>query len=106
MRSFYSIIKFWGVVHPLKDSLWKLLTSPKIHVFLWLVINNKVLTRDNLAKRRHVEYLTCMFCVEKKNVAHLFFECVIARFLWTSLVDVFDLPAILYFEDLCCSWGS
>ena len=28
---------------------------PRIYIFLWLLSNNKTLTRDNLAKRRNVE---------------------------------------------------
>jgi hypothetical protein len=47
--------------------------------FLWLVSNNKLLTRDNLDKMRKVEDLTCLFCKEKEHVHHLLFECVVAR---------------------------
>ena len=30
--------------------MWKLKVPPRIHIFLWLLANNKLLTRDNLAK--------------------------------------------------------
>ena len=30
--------------------MWKLKVPPRIHIFLWLLANNKLLTGDNLAK--------------------------------------------------------
>jgi hypothetical protein len=41
--------------------------------------NNKILTRDNLAKRRIMEDGSCLFCDEKETVHHLFFECCVAK---------------------------
>jgi hypothetical protein len=43
------------------------------HVFLWLPANNKVLTRDNLGKRKQVDDKICLFCNEPETVIHLFF---------------------------------
>lgn len=62
-KSFYKMINLWGgVAHDLKDCIWKIKTPPNIHAFLWLIYNNKSLTRDNLAKRCHVADPTCVFC--------------------------------------------
>jgi len=55
-----------------------------------LVTNNKVLSRDNLAKRREVEDPSCLFCSEKESVQHLFFDCVVAkqcRFLISEILN-------------------
>lgn len=65
-----------GTVHV--SAVWKLKIPPRVHFFLWLLINNKVLTRDDLVKRRKVEDDTCLFCSEKESCNHLFFECVVA----------------------------
>jgi hypothetical protein len=54
--------------------VWKIYVPSRLHVFLWLLSNNKVLTRDNLAKRRHVEDMTCLFCSEPETVSHLLFS--------------------------------
>jgi hypothetical protein len=35
--------------------MWKIKVPPRIHIFLWLLANNKVLTRDNLVKMRNVD---------------------------------------------------
>ena len=43
-------------------------------MFLWLLINNRVLTRDNLAIReKKLEDGTCLFCAKKETSQHLFF---------------------------------
>jgi hypothetical protein len=46
------------------------------------VSKNKVLTRDNLEKRRAVEDSSCLFCDEKESVTHLLFEYVVAKSAW------------------------
>jgi hypothetical protein len=50
----------------------KIVVLPRVHIFLWLLANNKTLTRDNLAKRRKVENESCLFCSERESVRHLF----------------------------------
>lgn len=57
----------------------------QISVFLWLLSNTRLLTRDNLAKRREMSDTTCLFCAEMESISHLFFDCCAARAVWTSL---------------------
>jgi hypothetical protein len=40
--------------------MWKTKVPPRIHIFLWLLANNNVLTGDNLVKRRNVDDKTCL----------------------------------------------
>ena len=72
------MINFGGISSDIKDAIWKIKVPLNIHVFLSLAYNNKCLTRDNLAKRRHVEDPTCVFCGENESINHLFFDCVVA----------------------------
>ena len=58
----YKMINFGGITSVWKDYIWRIKVPPNIHVFLWLMVHNKSLTRDNLSKRQHVEDLTCVFC--------------------------------------------
>ena len=51
------------------------------------LINNKVLTRDNLAKWRKVKDPSCLLCLEQESVHHLFFECVVAKQCWKVISD-------------------
>jgi len=55
VQAVYKTISFRGVQPAYTPSIWKLSVPPRIHIFLWLLYNNKILTRTNLAKRRHVE---------------------------------------------------
>jgi hypothetical protein len=56
--------------------VWKIIVPPRLHIFLRLLTNNKIHTRDNLAKRKHVEDLTCLFCSEVESVHHVFSTAV------------------------------
>jgi hypothetical protein len=51
-HSLYKVINFRGVSPVYMPSIWKLFIPPRVQFFLWLVSKNKVLTRDNLGKRR------------------------------------------------------
>ena len=50
----------------------------RLGFILWLLANNKTLTRSNLSKRQHLEDLSCLFCGETETVHHLFFGCCAA----------------------------
>jgi hypothetical protein len=70
--------------------MWKIKVPPRIHIFLWLLANNKVLTRDNLAKRRNVDDKTCLICKEYETVYRLFFDCCVAQLMWKHVADVME----------------
>jgi len=50
-------------------------------------MNNRALTRGNLAKRRKLEDDTCLFFSEKETIHHVFFDCVVARQCWKVVSD-------------------
>lgn len=50
--SLYSIINFRRVKQIYIPSIWSVIIPPKVQVFLWLVSHNKIMTRDNLKKRK------------------------------------------------------
>jgi hypothetical protein len=41
---------------------------------------------QNLEKRIVVDDHTCLFCKEKEYVAHLFFDCVVATWVWLLML--------------------
>lgn len=47
VQSLYAINNFRGVFSVYTPVVWKLNIPPRIHVFLWLMANNKIFTRDN-----------------------------------------------------------
>jgi hypothetical protein len=80
--------------------MWKINVPSRIHIFLWLLANNKTLTRDNLAKRKHVDDTSCLFCNEKESVSHLFFECYVAKLFWSWIVEITCTPIGADFESV------
>jgi len=84
-------------------AVWKIIVPPKIHVFLWLLSNNKLMTVDNLAERGIHKPLDCKFCSEKESVHHLFFDCIVARQLWACLSD-FNGSVINSYFDMASKW--
>lgn len=52
VQSLYVVVNFRGVVPAHIPAVWNLNIPLRIHIFLWLLSNNKLLTRDNLSKRR------------------------------------------------------
>jgi hypothetical protein len=71
---------------------------------LWLLANNKVLTRDNLAKRKNLDDLTCLFCVEAESVHHLFFGCCIAQNIWETISEITGIVVVRDFESVAELW--
>jgi hypothetical protein len=69
-HSLYRVVNFRGVMPVYMPAIWKLHVPPRIHFFLWLVSKNKLLTRDNLGKRRKVDDPSCLFCSETEIVHH------------------------------------
>jgi hypothetical protein len=59
--------------------LWKSKLPHKIKVFIWLVVRNKILTKDNLKKRNWHGSWDCCFCGCSEAVDHLFFKCSICK---------------------------
>jgi hypothetical protein len=72
VSSLYSIINFRGVMPVHISAVWRLRIHPRVHVFLWLLFNNKLLTRDNLQKRQQVPDLSCVFSLEHESVPRFF----------------------------------
>ena len=81
----YDVVNFRGITPVNISAVWEIKVPPKIHFFLWLVAHNKLLTRDNLAKRQHLDILTCLFCNENETVEHMFFDCVVANTMWDEM---------------------
>jgi hypothetical protein len=63
-----------------------------------------VLTRDNLAKRKLVDDVSCLFCLETESVVHLFFGCCIAKLMWSQLSDMSNRIIGTDFESVAGLW--
>ena len=81
-------------------------SPPRVHIFLWLLSNNKILTRMNLQKHRDMDDVSCLFCTEQETVSHLFFDCCVAKVLWIYLSEIFHISLGVNFESVARWWVS
>lgn len=74
--------------------LWKTKVPSKIKLFLWLMVKINILTKDNLIKRGWSWGKACVFCGQDENIDHLFFQCSVARLIWSLLKYSFELRTV------------
>jgi hypothetical protein len=84
VSSMYQVLLDSDIV-PHNSYLWKIKIPLKIKVFLWLLYREAILTKDNLVKRNWHENEMCIFCSNKETTQHLFFDCVLAIYIWTII---------------------
>jgi hypothetical protein len=69
--------------------IWKSKCIPKIKFFAWLLLNDRLNTRNILRRRRKFleEGYSCALCLEdvEESVEHLFFDCQSAACRWFAL---------------------
>jgi hypothetical protein len=85
VRSMYRVLAIPNGI-PHSHIIWKLKLLLKVNVFIWYLINDVALTKDNLAKRRWKGSLNCCFCNMDESIQHLFFDCPYARFVWRVIL--------------------
>jgi hypothetical protein len=82
--SLYAIINYRGITPIFIPVVWKIVIPPRIHVFLWLIMHNKIMTRDNMKKKNLNKPQDCVFCFESESGQHLFFDSFVARNVWQA----------------------
>ncbi|XP_078151895.1 uncharacterized protein LOC144547180 [Carex rostrata] len=74
--------------------LWKIKIPLKVKVLCWLLINDRILTKENLQKRGcSVEGVRVM-CINNalESTYHLFWECTAAYVFWWGFLASINLP--------------
>lgn len=67
----------------LKGAVWKLITAPKIKVFLWKTLCNAIPAGELLIKRGIKLDPVCNTCgFQGESVNHIVFGCSVARQVW------------------------
>lgn len=55
---------------------------------------------DNLLKRGIVKPEKCVFCGEKESIHRLFFDCVVAKWLWEMTTSVMSSSIGMSYENV------
>lgn len=72
------------------DSFRKILKAKiplKNKIFMWFFLQEAILTKDNICKRKWRGNESCAFCTDKESVRHIFFECATA--IWSLMAFAF-----------------
>jgi hypothetical protein len=57
---------------------------------MWLIQQDAILTKNNLLKRNWQGDKFCSFCNLEENIPHLFFECSLAKYIWSLVAWVIN----------------
>uniref|UniRef100_A0A2N9IE81 Reverse transcriptase zinc-binding domain-containing protein n=1 Tax=Fagus sylvatica TaxID=28930 RepID=A0A2N9IE81_FAGSY len=90
-------------------SVWKPRVPPKVNFFIWTASLGKVLTIDNLRKRKLVIMDWCCMCKEAgESIDHLFLHCYTARELWGLILSMFGVWWVMprHVVDLLACWNG
>ena len=73
---------------PLWAKAWTPRLTPKINIFFWLLLQDKILTLDNLAKRGQIIPSRCCLCKhDLETVDHIFIHCPFSSRVWSLLTS-------------------
>lgn len=83
--------------------IWKSKCVPKIKFFAWLLLNDRLNTRNMLRRNKFLEEgYNCALCQNgvEQTLEHLFFDCPSASVRWFALGIVWDNSLSIH-EQLC-----
>lgn len=76
VKSYYRLLIENGVKYP-HNFMWKAKMPPRVKVFMWLMLRNIILTKDNLLKRGWLRDKKCPFCMHDESIDNFFFAMFI-----------------------------
>ena len=75
-----------GIRPPTGQILWKIGVPEKVKYFLYLSMNDKILTKSNLVKRGWKGIDRCSLCASTSEIIdHLFLQCSFSKPVWSIL---------------------
>lgn len=89
LNHFISSVALW--IRFLSGSFGRLEYPQRIKVFLWLVIKNRVLSKQNLKNRNWKENFNYFWCGCMETTKHIFFDCRITSFTWRVISTVMNM---------------
>eukprot|EP00253_Pinus_taeda_P034383 PITA_34383 len=85
-EAYHIIIKGQLIKDKLWEKIWNPPIWPKISTFLWLLSHNRILTWDNLRKRKFEGPSICFNCkMEEETTVHLMQLCPLSRQMWEKV---------------------
>ena len=87
--------------------IWSGILPTKISCFSWLVLENKVLTWDNLQKKGWIGPGICaLCCADEDNIQHIFSTCSVWKCIIIKLSGQFHFIPPTQNDNLCIFLGN
>uniref|UniRef100_A0A2N9IGC7 Reverse transcriptase zinc-binding domain-containing protein n=1 Tax=Fagus sylvatica TaxID=28930 RepID=A0A2N9IGC7_FAGSY len=75
-----------------RKSIWKAKVPPRVAFFSWTAALGRILTAENLRRRRVIIVSWCCLCkVDGESVDHLLLHCAYAKELWDLVFAMFGI---------------
>ena len=69
--------------------------TPKVNIFFWILLQNKVLTIDNLIKRGFVIINRCALCKKDgESVDHITLHYPFTRKIWDNICSLLNVECV------------
>jgi hypothetical protein len=81
-KSAYEQLTKCDVAPPLTKEFGRPRFLKKNKIFMWLIEQNAILTKDNLIRRNWQGSEECYMCGDPGDINHLFFRCPVAKVVW------------------------
>jgi hypothetical protein len=90
------------------SDLWRWQLPLKIKLFMWLLLEQKILTWESLYKRGFLGPSRCVLCgLQEEKLKHLFVDCIFTKNIWATLLLELKIESVWEGEqvdDCCENW--
>uniref|UniRef100_A0A2N9I908 Reverse transcriptase domain-containing protein n=1 Tax=Fagus sylvatica TaxID=28930 RepID=A0A2N9I908_FAGSY len=96
VKSYYKILSLNTPLSFPWKSIWKVGVPPRVAFFVWTAAHGKILTMDNLRKRRICIVDWCCMCKHSgESPNHLLLHCETAQSLWSMVFCLFGVVWVM-----------
>jgi len=75
-------------------AIWMVKVTVKIICFMWICIEDRILTGINYQKRGGINPSVCALCLkEEESATHLFVDCQTTQFIWDNILTSFGIDS-------------
>jgi hypothetical protein len=65
--------------------IWELQVPLKLKIFIWQLARGGLSSLEQIKKHHGPSNGTCVLCAQAEDVAYIFFNCLLAQFMWSGL---------------------
>ncbi|KAL4273826.1 hypothetical protein GQ457_13G020550 [Hibiscus cannabinus] len=90
----------WDIIDPKWSWVWSLDVTPRIRMFIWLVLKRRLMTNEERTRRRLTLDASCPCCgYISESITHILRDCPSTRALWCSILPP-DRHALFFSSSL------